>query len=422
MSLSLIKTLIKEMILNEKRRFHVQNRIKEEIIDVLDQYVNKGYFIHFTNDYSLQGLNVKSGFDTPKGIYVYPFIEKFYSNGTFVVPFAGSRNYVIILKPKGNFVNSSTYSKNDLIEDGQKLGFDKTEIEEAYKNAKYKETPMSALMYLLYKDHGKKKIDFSVQNSARATKRLRDLGYVGMFDNEGIGVIHPKEPIQAFFVGSDMCEIVEIVKNPNVEIRKHEERIFRFKQKQFDKMSNEEILQLIFNNDLNINSISNHRCIKFFKEISSNFELLQKIYYFIQNNKTNNFKLIFFNNIKSFNKEFQFWIVEKEINNENYIIVSNDVYVELIKKYGFKIMKNIGLNNPKEVFFDKSLQEEILKKLNKTKSAKAAFNFVIKLFGYSFNYFPFSDTEFVNKLINILSKFDDNDDINKLIESIKKYF
>ena len=44
---------------------------------------------------------------------------------------------------------------------------------------------------------------------------LRELGYVGMADKSGAGIIHPAEPIQAVFFSTKAINIVETIRNTN---------------------------------------------------------------------------------------------------------------------------------------------------------------------------------------------------------------
>lgn len=262
----LLRALIREILL-EKRRLPVEDRIKEESIDVLDEYVDKGYFFHFTDDYKLQGLNVGGEFDTPLGIYVYPLISEFYKNGKVTVPFAGNRKYIIIYKQKsgGKFVRSSTYSIEDLKSDGHKLGFNDEQIEKASRIAKFESEPMSMLMCLLYstidKD-GKLRSSFRKENANRATNRLRKLGYIGMFDDDGIGIIYESEPNQAFFVGSDVCEVVKIVNNPKMAKVQHELRIQDYTIKKLNNLSIERLAEEVINDPKVIKFLSNNEKIE----------------------------------------------------------------------------------------------------------------------------------------------------------------
>lgn len=71
----------------------------EKVEDVLAKYVDKNYFVQFS-DIEKLGINPKSKFNTPLGIYAYPLTKDIYQDWLDnTLPFAGNRKHIILFKP-----------------------------------------------------------------------------------------------------------------------------------------------------------------------------------------------------------------------------------------------------------------------------------------------------------------------------------
>lgn len=71
-----------------------------KVASILQQYVDKGYFIQFSNIEKL-GINPRSEFNTPLGIYAYPLTKRIYIQfRQDNIPFASDRKYIILFKPE----------------------------------------------------------------------------------------------------------------------------------------------------------------------------------------------------------------------------------------------------------------------------------------------------------------------------------
>lgn len=100
-----------------------------DIINELSNYIDDNYYISLTSVDKL-GINPKSGFNTPIGIYAYPINTKIHDNldaaGSFNLglPYAGDTNYIWLFSPKnsenGLYLGSS-YTGDDYAEDILKL-------------------------------------------------------------------------------------------------------------------------------------------------------------------------------------------------------------------------------------------------------------------------------------------------------------
>lgn len=414
----LLRTLIKEILLEakaKKTKVSIEDKIKEST-DILDQFVNKGYFIHFTDDYKLQGLNVSGNFDTPLGIYTYPFTNQFYKDGEINVPFAGDRKYIMIYELISNqkFVKSSTYSDEDLINDGHKLGFSDKQIDltkEIAKENTDQEIAMARLMVLLYaniKDEQLQNVEFELKNAKKATFKLIKLGYAGMFDDLGLGIIHSDEPTQAFFVNSKVCTLVKVVNNPEFFAEEHRERMLAALPKILnnDKNFKEKIIEDPHKtnhlDDEHLNMLLNQLSEDELKNIIQNS--YYKAFMFIRN--------IVFKQCFKLTTEFQVWVIsflKKNYHDEN-VKISNDAFQEIIKQE-FKI------NN--ENFVEKNkLNDGITFDINDKTISNESLNSITK-------YFQFSSKEVLNKFIendkiSIIKYMPSNVFVKKAIEGIKK--
>ena len=83
----------------------------------VDKFINQdGIYVHFS-DLPKLGINPKSKYKTPIGIYAYPFnLEK-------ISRFAQERKYMIVFGAKNpeRILDSNTYSKNQYASDLEKL-------------------------------------------------------------------------------------------------------------------------------------------------------------------------------------------------------------------------------------------------------------------------------------------------------------
>lgn len=232
-SIGTLRKLIKDT-LNERRKNEEEDQRYFQSINTLKKLLsdNKQYFIHFTNDYKLHGINPHVDYKTPVGIYVYPLTS---AENIAKVPYAAARKWIIIYECKNydKLLIVSQYSWRDFATDALKLGFDPNEVKSQQLSTNY---PASALMWCLYngqfdvednigydgelldKDgnvYSPERIKKNKNTAIVATKKLLSLGYIGMYDDIGGGVIHPHEPIQAFFVSSRFLNVVDVVHNPH---------------------------------------------------------------------------------------------------------------------------------------------------------------------------------------------------------------
>jgi hypothetical protein len=196
-------------------------------------------YISFTKIPKL-GLNPKSDWNTPIGVYTYPLKQfwEYYNvekrkTVELAAPFAGISPYIQILKGKHtkSFIRDfSKYTERDLQKDKERIlsevykssGSDgQLEIfpifEEGEGTTKSK-TPFGKLWNItrLLSDSSpvRKMLGIRSNKSLIAwTELLRNLGFTGFSDIHGEGIIHDAEPVQAVFLTAKEYTQIDSVEN-----------------------------------------------------------------------------------------------------------------------------------------------------------------------------------------------------------------
>lgn len=208
--------------LAEARRNPEQNP-KVSINQQIDDYAGsdpKHAYISFTEIDKL-GINPKSGYDTPLGIYAYPvdYVQEETEDGRWMraLPFAGKSEFATLFRSNGNIVELDTMSPAEAREYYKKLadiwvkhsGKDwKTSVDQVeavvneaskmalfpdYVGGRFWYVTMEIAGLLTLKLRKENKISISIWN-----KLFRELGIDGCVDR-GVGIIHSNEPNQAVF-------------------------------------------------------------------------------------------------------------------------------------------------------------------------------------------------------------------------------
>ena len=171
------------------------------------------------------GINPKTNYDTPAGIYCYPLKPMYPSVHGNTIPFAGDRRYVLVLQYNtGRVLEIGNYNEAEYQKDLQTL---RTNIPNMFKissevfddivddgenNARQK-TPsgklwnVTRLLALDWRGNGGPK------STAGWNKILRSLGFVGAEDQYGTGLIHPAEPTQAVWFTASAIKLIEVLPN-----------------------------------------------------------------------------------------------------------------------------------------------------------------------------------------------------------------
>lgn len=266
-----------ELELKEKRR-NPEVNYDHPIFAQIENFIQKNggdesqYFVSFRNDLNTTLINPKNQFNTPTGLYTYPwenyfkikFIEniknKVQINFDKVVPFAGQRKYLYLYKLKsteGILRNDTTYEElipyvqklYDLIKDDKQYSQShkdlvKTLIENPQQflidvRSRHirNDQPITWLMSQLYK--------LANDNPSVVARLFRSIGVNGLVDY-GSGFIHGNEPYQAvFFRGRDFFEKIDYIdlsnKKGDIKYIKSDEF--------FNKLSGDQIADLIEDSD-----------------------------------------------------------------------------------------------------------------------------------------------------------------------------
>ena len=220
--------------LEEKRRNPKLNP-KISVVELLRPYKDDpDMYISFTTIDKI-GINPKSQYDTPNGIYTYPLKEIFDEVDSNNIAFAGDAPYVWLLKSKNKkrFVKDlyKDYTSKDYDKDMKKIkklwGDKSDDIDEVIHDGletRQIKSPVGAfwqttklLTNLLY--HYDKIIKARNEGSAW-NSILRKLGYSGFADKSSKGIIHPSEPIQAVFLSKDAFTVIDKFENKRYEGRR----------------------------------------------------------------------------------------------------------------------------------------------------------------------------------------------------------
>ena len=228
--------------IQEARRNPEQNpkvSVNDEIINALaraepiDNTGHKNLFVSFTGLEKL-GINPRSEYNTPLGIYAYPadYIIKTVGSkfGMEDLPFAGDQPWANIFRvEKGTVLNISAMSKSSLQNYLEKLKdlYVKTGII-ANDDFEYVErnAPVFAMIdsngghfwyitleiakLLVFKKTGRDRDDTGV--SSQWTEVFRNLGITGVVDYDD-GIIHENEPTQAVFFEKPNLTVIKRVAN-----------------------------------------------------------------------------------------------------------------------------------------------------------------------------------------------------------------
>lgn len=229
--------------LEEARRNPEQNP-KIGVVEALEPYKdNPDIYISFTEVDKI-GINPKSGFNTPLGIYTYPLKEMWKDVKNDTIPWAGKAPYVWILKSKNGkgFIKNlySDYSSKNYDDDMKKikkLYKDNKEIQAEILHLKTNFPQHVDLTYEKYvnwiitdytkeaKAHNAvssfwnvtrefaKNYEKGKNDSIKWNVLLRKLEYTGFADKSGKGIIHAAEPTQAVFLTKSAFTVIDKVLN-----------------------------------------------------------------------------------------------------------------------------------------------------------------------------------------------------------------
>lgn len=180
------------------------------------------------------GINPKTeSLTTPAGIYAYPLREMWNAVVRDHLPFAGSREFVFVLRGKG-LVDLSTYATTDFARDLNKLkpiiaqfNPDTKELTKEWIGLAEVKTPggyIWSIVENLAEMISDRRAGYDPTNVTSRFKSekskpwvwnglLRALGYSGFVDRKGEKIIHFIEPKQALFLSTEAFNVIEVVRN-----------------------------------------------------------------------------------------------------------------------------------------------------------------------------------------------------------------
>lgn len=240
-------------LINKIDNFVKFARINVDSLKYLEKFItseeNPKFFFTMTEIAKI-GINPKSTYQTPLGVYCYPLTEEYYNKLIKnTLPFAGNQKYINLFSISDSVNNLSKYSETNLKNDENKLfqlyesmGKEKFDVKKEYAyNAAYLETAVSKFWNFTRLLAG---------NLLKWNVLFRKLGYTNFYD-PGISIIHGNEPTQAVIFDPSIIIPIESFLNP------YDSDINRRKKVNFEKIKESDIDSLIGkNNTAIINNFS----------------------------------------------------------------------------------------------------------------------------------------------------------------------
>lgn len=218
--------------ISEARRNPKQNP-RSYAIDSLEKYVDQDviYYISYTKVDKI-GINPKSIFDTPIGIYAYPLMDYVYAAMTTyktasAVPFAGMSPFIWVLRANNTnnalWLGENYYTDDDYRTDIEKMReyfvggghMDDREFDskiEQYAGQAYEETRSSQIWNItrMFANHH---VKLNSRGPVKWNWLLRTVLKYDYAVDFGSGTIHENETTQAVFFSKSAFTTVEKIRN-----------------------------------------------------------------------------------------------------------------------------------------------------------------------------------------------------------------
>ena len=224
----------------EEARRNPEMNPKVKSYDAIKPYLNDpNVYISFTWEKKL-GINPRSTYNTPNGIYCYPLVKSFeyYKIKTKVkdygifgqFPFASEAHWGWIFKGKPEkmlILTDSDYSEGDYEKDLEKIRVEYNKYNKSIFGNRFNKFVRScennnnnvkiraAFIWNITRcAAGNWNPEARDVNPNKWNWFLRNiLGYEGASDPEGKGIIHPSEKVQAVFFSKSNISILELIEN-----------------------------------------------------------------------------------------------------------------------------------------------------------------------------------------------------------------
>ena len=202
-----------------------------DIVDALRPYAEQRNFFVSFSDIPKLGINPKTDYNTPAGIYSYPLRQMWPAIKANTIPYAGERQYALVFQPRNfiGIVNVNTYTSvylsrhMNLLE--QKVipkivgstvvdpGFFVDFFDEAKRESKL-QTPAGWLWNITRRLASMWARDFNGPKPTIGWNAImRALDITGVVDWQGSGLIHPNEPTQAVWFSANSLKLLSIARN-----------------------------------------------------------------------------------------------------------------------------------------------------------------------------------------------------------------
>ena len=191
--------------LNEKTRYEKETGQKYDITDIFKSKVvdHPAQYAFTMVDIPKIGINPKTRYETPAGVYFYPLTPEYYEKLIEAkLPFANDKKFVGLAKLNWGanwlkLIDSSNGTEQEAQKAEEylrnKYKFDIKKVEETPRNIDFSNhARIFVLTYFCSREVSKKD---GTRSTIAFSKILRELGYDGVYDS-GNSIIHPSEPTQ----------------------------------------------------------------------------------------------------------------------------------------------------------------------------------------------------------------------------------
>jgi len=354
----------------------------------IGKFVGQPYhYLHFAKFQKI-GINPRSEFTTPLGIYAYPLTDKFYREALEnKIPFASEEPYAICFHAvnPAKILVMKHYKEENLKRDIQKLkilfpGVAEKKLaylanEEEYQDAKTSSEKLWVMAKFFagmamdeyeadsFYNHSNDKKTIRFNPHPRNWRRiLVQLGYEGVQD-DGMAVIHNSEPSQAVFFSANAIEENFSGPNPFLKFKRKDNRI------QAKKLG-----------DQMVNSPEQEPGVRHLSSVVKNPAIFKKVLEKVSGSQDFEYIKRFINKMPMFNQQ--------ETRNSAVMLLNTFktsdffVRVELVKKLPSWIVGRMGDDNDPEIrrlVADKIPENYAAAMLDKEKARKDSDDTIIKI-------------------------------------------
>ncbi|MCK9428527.1 MAG: hypothetical protein M0R17_00770 [Candidatus Omnitrophica bacterium] len=243
--------------------FLYESKINPSVDELREKYEQDPDVYFSYRDINKIGINPKSKWETPNGIYAYNVEDM---EGKVPEYTSEAKNgYVYFIKPRPGTIKLDLqhYSEANLVNDLEKLkvlGFSSLEMHDIESGALFK-SPGGYIWYAT--------MEYS-KNANNWNSLLRKLGYDYVVDHHR-GIIHTNEPAQAVFLSPTSYNVIDVTlfdKTPSNIVGKTKVDLFNYIKSHpnlYDKITYEEISQALYNS-------SSEKVLRSFDEIPKFYE------------------------------------------------------------------------------------------------------------------------------------------------------